>query len=683
MLHVRRIAAAFWLAAAVAVSAQSPSNDLCGSAAPLSPGVPVAGTTVSAVANGPAACGSAFSPTFVDVFYSYVSAVDEACTLTLVSGTGVNRAAVFTGGCANPEPVSCLHGTSLFSTTTPCTWYAKAGVVYFIRLGKTALPGAFTVILTTATPVAGDDCSSAIALANGVNPAPPAGVSGAYFDSAGATTGYAPGVPCLAGGSFGAGAFDLWFTYVAPEEGVIAIGTCTPPGFAAGSQTDTSLEIFDGVCGAMIPFACDNDACDSPAFGAYATWRAAAGVTYWVRVSGFSGAVSGITSSAGRGTFYLTVTPPRPSLELSATATPSLVLTGGSAQIDVSVETSDGSPLGVVTMTADLSAFGGAPAAPFTPLGGGLFRLTTPLIAPTGEHAIPIVADNGSLAGSTSAPVTIYTLAHDFCAGALPITTGMNGAFTNADALPLNQAGFDSTACSRGGDPGGHDVYFLFSPPCDGAATISTCDGGMTTGPGELADTQLLIYEASACGGAGALLACNDDALGFGCGPAGLKSRVTFSAYAGVHYLVRVAGRGNDAGTFFLEVSVATAQLITIGSGCGTPFPATMIGSAPPYLGSTGTITVTAQPAASGFMLVSAPNLAASYTPIGACTLYLPAEAFGILDVIVTDAFGEWSLTGTFPDDPAFDCFALDVQAVIFGPAGLELTNALRLVMGY
>ncbi len=666
----------------LAAFAQSVPNDACAGAFALTAGVAASGTTVGAAADGPGACGTAFSAGFVDVFYSYTPAANEACTLTLQSGSGVNRAAVYAGDCGEFTEVACLNGTSFFSTTTPCTWYAEAGVTYHVRLGKTSVPSTFTVLLTTAAPPANDVCSGAVALAAGVNPAPPDGAPASPFDSAGATPGVAPGSPCLAGGSFGAGAFDVWYSYLAVDDGSTTVSACTPPGFADGTQVDTSIEIFSGVCGALLPVACDNDSCDAPVFGASVVWRATAGVTYLVRVTGFSGATSGLTAASGRGTFYLTVTPPPPELLLTASAAPGLVFAGDMVQIDVLVVTSDSSPLGVAAVEADLGVIGGGAAVPFSNLGGGLFRLTTPATATTGGHTVPITATNGVLTGTGSVVVQTYSEANDFCAGAVPLTIGVNGAFSNVDALPGNQPGFDSSACAAGGDLGGKDLFFSFTPACDGTVAISTCDGSNTTFPGELADTQITVYAASSCGGAAALLACNDDAGGFGCGPAGRQSRATFTAVAGAGYLIRVAGRAGSSGTFLLEVTLSTAQLVTIGAGCGVPFPATLVGSQLPYLGQTGTITVTAQPFASGFMLVSAPNLAAVHTPVGACTFYLPVEGFGILDALVTDGAGEWSLTGTFPDDPAFDCFAIDVQAVILGPGGLELTNALRLVMG-
>lgn len=676
-----RISAAVVLCT-LAASAQSVANDSCAGAVVLTAGVNVGGTTVGAVADGPGACGAAFSATFVDVFYAYTPTANESCTLALLAGAGVNRAAVYVGACGALAEVACLNGTSFFSTSTPCTWYAEAGVTYLVRLGKTSVPASFTVSLTTTAPIPNDVCSGALPLAAGVNPVPADVPPGTAFGSIGATTGLAPGSPCLAGGNFGAGAFDVWFSYLAVDDGSTTVSACTPAGYADGTQVDTSIEIFSGVCGALVPVACDNDSCDAPVFGASVVWRATAGVTYLVRVTGFSGATSGVTAASGRGTFYLTVTPPPPELLLTASAAPALVYTGDMVQIDVLVVTSNSSPLGMVAVEADLGVIGGGPAVPFSSLGGGLFRLTTPATATTGGHTVPITASNGVLTGIGSVVVQTYSEANDFCAGAVPLTVGVNGAFSNVDALPGNQPGFDSGSCAAGGDLGGKDLFFSFTPACDGTVTISTCDGSNTTFPGELADTQITVYAASSCGGAAALLACDDDAGGFGCGPAGRQSRATFTVVAGAGYLVRVAGRAGSSGTFLLEVTQSTAQLVTIGVGCGVPFPATMVGSQLPYLGQTGTITVTAQPSASGFMLFSAPNLAAVYTPVGACTFYLPVEGFGILDAIVTDGAGEWSLTGTFPDDPAFDCFAIEFQAVILGPAGLELTNALRLVMG-
>lgn len=288
-----------------------------------------------------------------------------------------------------------------------------------------------------------------------------------------------------------------------------------------------------------------------------------------------------------------------------------------------------------------------------------------------------------------SLPVLILTAAvsaqvpvNDTCAGAVPIVVGTNGPFTNLGASFLNDPGF-ATPCGLVGQPGQFDVFFTFTPDCDGTATLSTCDGDDILSPGEMLNPQLTAYSAWTCGGGpNELVGCNDNfGFGLGCGPLGWQAQVSFPVLAGHTYLARVAGFNASLGTFVLIASVSTAQLITIGTGCGTPTP-TLTGSNPPVLGQPGTITVTAHPNAQGFLLYSAPNLANAYTGFGACTIYVQNPGFAPTLSITTDAAGVWSFTDTFPADPIFDCFSFDIQGVVLGVAGFEFTNALRLVIG-
>ncbi len=270
---------------------------------------------------------------------------------------------------------------------------------------------------------------------------------------------------------------------------------------------------------------------------------------------------------------------------------------------------------------------------------------------------------------------------NDSCSGAIPVFNGPNGPFSNLGTLAANDVGFN-TPCGAG-SVGGRDLFYTYVPACNGTVTMSTCGGNNVNEPGALSDTQLVVYDTWTCGvGPGALpVGCNDDAGGALCGASGFESQVTFPVVAGGLYLVRVAGYNGQVGTFNLTITLSTAQIAVIGTGCGTP-AATLSGSGPPVMGSTGTITVTAQPNANGVLLFSNPNTAMAYTPFGACTIYVQNPGMGILLPIFTDALGNWSLTATFPIDPSLDCVGWDFQGLVIGAAGIEFTNALRLILG-
>jgi hypothetical protein len=112
--------------------------------------------------------------------------------------------------------------------------------------------------------------------------------------SVGATWGPDPTPPCAPGFD------DVWYSFTAPCNGVMAAGTC-----AAGTNFDTVLTVWDGSggCGALVPILCVDDFCGPPysPLASYVTWQAVAGTTYYLSVAGFLGAT---------GSFDLTVESP-------------------------------------------------------------------------------------------------------------------------------------------------------------------------------------------------------------------------------------------------------------------------------------------------------------------------------------------------------------------------------------
>jgi hypothetical protein len=459
------------------VGAQAPANDLCGGAPPLVVGVNTVGTTVGAGAEGPA-CGTGFPATTIDVFYTYTPAVDEACTLVRLgagSTSGVNRAAAFTGVCSALTAVSCVNNVP---GSTLVTWLGQAGVSYTIRLGTVMTPAAFTVLLTTAPPLANDDCATPTILSDGVNPGAPAGANGSFFTSTGATTGLAPtGVAC----GFPNPANDVWFQYTATVGGLTVIRTCTPTSFSSGSFTDTNLQVFTGACGALVEVACDDDACTGGGNDLSSVSIAAtAGVTYLIRVSG---APSGSPSSQS-GTFYVTVIAPPPNDEcLGATGLaigPNAGTTLG-ATADLAAPT--GSCVSFLPSTVDVwhqfspavdctvvltrSGSGASAMGIYSGSCGAL----TPYACTTGTTLSAVVfggttyrlrvARGGPTGGAYSIDYQCAPLpANDECTGAVPLALGVN-AGTTADATPSVGV---AVLCGGFG-PSVIDVWHTFTAP--------------------------------------------------------------------------------------------------------------------------------------------------------------------------------------------------------------------------
>jgi hypothetical protein len=137
-------------------------------------------------------------------------------------------------------------------------------------------------------PPVNDSCAGAIAL----SPGTPYTVNTAAATSAGD-----PAPVCQA--SFGKG---VWFTYTPSSSGTVTISTC-------GSDFDTVLAVYSGSCGALTPFACNDD--NGPACAttrASVSFSATSGTTYLI-LAGGSGGASGNLNIVASGPGGLQIIP--------------------------------------------------------------------------------------------------------------------------------------------------------------------------------------------------------------------------------------------------------------------------------------------------------------------------------------------------------------------------------------
>jgi hypothetical protein len=192
---------------------------------------------------------------------------------------------VYSGTCGATVIAACDNTVGAGASVA---FTATAGTTYLLRVGSPPAtpPGPFVLTLDCPLPPVNDACAGATALGRGVNPAPPAGVSGTFFSNVGAFDD--------AGASCATHASDVWFTYVAIGSGPATFSTNTPPGFVAGSLTDTVLAVFD-VCGGL-QLSCDDNSGDGAL--SQATVNLVSGTSYRVRVG---------SRGPGEGTFYVTV----------------------------------------------------------------------------------------------------------------------------------------------------------------------------------------------------------------------------------------------------------------------------------------------------------------------------------------------------------------------------------------
>jgi hypothetical protein len=175
---------------------------------------------------------------------------------------------------------------------------------------RAALALAFSVSVCVAQAPVNDECTGALALAIGVNPAPAA--SGSFYTSVGSTTGTTVAA-CQASNS------DVWFSFTPTMSGDYTFSTNTPPGYTAGTLTNTVLSVYDA-CPPVNELGCDNDNGASTR----STVKVAgllSGLTYYVRVADQA-------TTVATGTFYLTVFPSVTNDECSTSAAVSIGTSG-------------------------------------------------------------------------------------------------------------------------------------------------------------------------------------------------------------------------------------------------------------------------------------------------------------------------------------------------------------------
>jgi len=126
--------------------------------------------------------------------------------------------------------------------------------------------------------------------------------------------------------------------------------------------------------------------------------------------------------------------------------------------------------------------------------------------------------------------LSIIGAQNDVCANAISVGDGAYD-FSNCAAfseiLSLNACRF-----------GYLDVWYTYYPPCDGVATIDTCNVNY--------DTVLMAFDIGCPDNNTIPIECNDD-IGGTCGPFGLGSTIVFPVAAGQPYTIRLAAYSDSS----------------------------------------------------------------------------------------------------------------------------------------
>jgi hypothetical protein len=565
----------------------TPSNDSCGNCTTLNPGAPLPGTTVGATTDGVSTCGGTN-----DVWYCFTPTCPQPITVdTCLSPPGTDTVLSIHTACVGTpaNEVTCnddaFPGSPCFGTLqSEVTFAPTPNQTYYIRVATLAPTGAFTVRLTQApaAPPSNDPCTAPLSVTNGVTP----------FSTCGATAVGPAGCPIQ---------HDIWFRYAATCTGTIDIGLC-------GSFYNTALAVYTGPCSNLCQVACNDDngpLCSGTSSSV--SFYGAQNTVYLIRVGGNT------TGSFGSGQLTIGCTPGAPANNNCASvtpigipgtysgttfgATPTPLLPGicgwshNAPDVyysfstcyygPVTINTCGSAPCSGGPYDTVLSVHSACPDstsnytiicnddAGYGPCAGTLQSIVTFNPVPCQRYIIRV---SGYVSASGNFQLNISQATqpppNNACSAAIVVTpvTPMPIVFSNCLATT------DGVGIPCGNLA--NDIWFKWTAPCSGSATIDTC--------GSSYDSVLAVYASTVCPPpAGSLVVCNDDSLSGTCG--WLSSRVTFTAAAGTTYTIRIGGYTGLTGCGKLNISMvppAPTCPPTTGGYCPPPLYFAIVGNA-------------------------------------------------------------------------------------------------------
>lgn len=356
---------------------------------------------------------------------------------------------------------------------------------------------------------------------------------------------------------------DVWYLWTAACEGQLQLDTC-------GSEFDTVLSVYRGSCADREELACNDDdpnSCPSSNRTSRIVLDVAAGESYWIRVSGYNGAV---------GLFQLNVQFIGANNFTCADAAP---IAAGSTEFDGACASGAGgrfcnTPIDNMAVwfaftpectgpkTLEFCRTGGPASGLFSVFTGDCNMLTC--VASRNANSIPQFCPAGmnvlsfhGVAGTTYLICYTQFAGTPLGAGALTIReTGPTNDDCSAPAALILGTSQGTTACASPDAPAGclsgaDDVWYSFTPTASGRLSLDTCDSAT--------DTLLAVY-SGACGGL-SLLACSTD-TGKGGGPCfdSNAAYLTLDVIAGTAYRIRVGTQFGAGGSFTLHAALTAAN---------------------------------------------------------------------------------------------------------------------------
>jgi hypothetical protein len=386
------------------------------------------------------------------------------------------------------------------------------------------------------------------------------------------------GEPDHAGASPG---HSLWFSWTAEKSGPIAIGTCTQNG-----DLDTVLGVYTGSeLTSLSEVASDDDGQNRRSCSvtdSAVEFNAVAGTTYEIAVDGKAGSV-GSSQLIVEGTAFnddfgraqplgggLPVTwgflsnrfatkqaeEPDPAgdaggssvwFKWTAPRSGAVSIDTCDADFDTLLAVYAGSALGSLTPVAS-NDDGGGSCSPGSKLSFDAVANTTYRIA----------VDGGGGAQGTFALSIDERPANDNFEAAEPVPGTPGWYWPGATRLATKQSGEPD----HGGDPGGHSVWFSWTPKKSWEIELEACATGF--------DPRIGIYTGDALGSLVPV-----DVADAGSGDCDEGRSVSFTTVAGETYRIAVDGAGGDEGHFLLHLKAASVLPYTLsiqrsGDGSGT-----------------------------------------------------------------------------------------------------------------
>lgn len=254
-----------------------PANDLCANALPLPVNSWAMYSNNGALRDGDATCvlGSA-----ADVWYRYTPANEELVTVTACSSLFDPLITVFTGSCGSLTQIACdddsgqSGGACAISGAARVTVRLPANQQVLFRVASVdGITGDFG--LDMSKRVYNDLCADAPDVSAGMT------YTGSTVGAMREGT-----ASCVSTAT----APDVWFKYTPTCTHTALLDTC-------GSSYDTVLSVYTGACGSLSQIACNDDSCG---FQSRLSVNLTGGVTYYIRLGGFSSAAGAYVLNIGQ-----------------------------------------------------------------------------------------------------------------------------------------------------------------------------------------------------------------------------------------------------------------------------------------------------------------------------------------------------------------------------------------------